>query len=298
VFTTDMIFALLLMVTCLAISGQAYDMATGHAKNYTQRYELEREAHDAADVLIKTPGIPADWKWGGENIESLGLAGTGADNNPKANKLDLHKLHRLSQLIKTENIDNSIKRIFGGTKNFDIKIKENETTHIHHWPGWDNENKSGAEDSLEIASASRIVYGSLVGVRDKTKPFTLVGEPPEDNKVIEFWVGENEPEMYEWYLFCENKGEKSPPTVFYSVNVDGTPGPKIVEGGKYPDNVRIDNRLIEDNLNYVQVSTQKGNKWDDIKIWVAIRPTNSNIKITPDTLDPGPMRLQVRIWRD
>ncbi len=300
VFTTDMIFALLLMVTCLTISGQAYDIATGHATSYTQRYTLERETHDAADILIKTPGKPANWKDEVENLETLGLV-SGSDNSARVNRVDLTKFYKLSRLIENEPIDNSIKQFFGGTTNFDMKIKENETTHAHFWPGWENENKPGAENSLEIASASRIVYGAMVEARAETNPFTLRGTPPGDNKIIEFWVGENETETYEWFLFCENKvpKQKKPTQVFYGVNKGGKVpgGPKIVTGGDYPDNVRIDNRLIEGQKNYVEVSTSPNHK-EDIKIYVAIRPADGKQKITPDSVDTGPLRFQVRIWRD
>lgn len=129
VFTLDMLFAIVLVASLLSVSGQALRLSSGHARSYLTRYSLEREANDAADILVKSPGTPIHWENEVENLETPGFANVKEDSTKAVpNSVNITKLARLRELTKDENWDPSqdetraIMKLFGGTDKFEIKI--------------------------------------------------------------------------------------------------------------------------------------------------------------------------------
>jgi hypothetical protein len=180
VFTLDMLFALILVTLIIGCSGQAFELASERAGSYSTRYSLERVTNDAADVLIKTLGEPGNW-W--ENAETLEVLGFAEENggNPVQNTVDIKRFGQFMSLTYSDNwVDpgnagavDAIKKFFGGYENFEVRIlDENENELWHAFPGWATGvagEKSGAENSLEVAVVRRLVavrYGTTLPPRE------------------------------------------------------------------------------------------------------------------------------------
>lgn len=225
VFTTDMIFALILVAALLSISTQVYGIASEGVRSHSTRYSLERMTNDVADVLVKTAGDPIDWKIN-PNLETLGLAKVGRENKAIPNYLDEDKIVRLATALQEEPVDNSIKEFFGGTKNFEIKIEGKENMFWHFWPGWANEKSSGAENSLEVATVTRLIYVRPGDVRYRSDPIYRYHPGDVGTKTFydNFHIYDGEIESHDWYIVIrvsENEKER-PRSVTVHVQGDGT----------------------------------------------------------------------------
>lgn len=180
VFTLDMLFALILVTLIIGCSGQAFELASERTRSYSTRYSLERVTNDAADVLIKTLGEPENWWENAETLEVPGFA-EGNEGNPIQNTVDVKRFGQFMSLTYSDNwvgpgnagaVD-AIKKFFGGSENFEIRIlDENGNELLHAFPGWVTGvagEKSGAENSLEVAVVRRLVamrYGTTLPSRE------------------------------------------------------------------------------------------------------------------------------------
>lgn len=217
VFTTDMIFALILVAAFVSISTQAYGIASEGIRSHSTRYSLERMTNDVADVLVKTGGDPIDWETQLENLETLGLAKVGRENKSIVNYLDEGKIVRLATVLQEEPVDDPIKEFFGGTKNFEIKIEGKENIFWHFWPGWANEKSSGSESSSEVATVTRSVYVRPGEVRYRSDPVFRLKENDMGtfNFKDNFYIYDGELESHDWYIVIRvsENGEKRPDSV-------------------------------------------------------------------------------------
>jgi hypothetical protein len=175
VFTLDMLFALILVAAVVSVSGQAFELASEQARSYSTRYSLERVTNDAADVLIKTVGIPPNWEDNIETLETPGLTenATYNENIAVPNIIDFEKFTIFRDLLRTDNWDptkdevQAVRKLFGDTDNFEIKVIHTEedgeeVTFWDIWPGWDTEDSSGVEDALEVSVVRRLVVAEYL----------------------------------------------------------------------------------------------------------------------------------------
>ncbi len=318
VFTTDMIFAIILVATVLSISSQAYDIASGQMQSYSTRYSLERTINDTTDILVKTSGDPINWETGHPtDLKTLGLATLNPNNRPIANHLDSDKLTQLATEISEdnwkpteENSDQAIMDFFG-TKNFEITVRDNGKDIWKIWPGWKPGSSSRGENSLEVATVDRIVYGSFVNIKGKSPPLKL--RPPAsvaDN--LFFWVNSQQLETFEWYLYVENENVKTPNKLALTLNYDtGSASNGDFNFGSsgsrrdIPGYVRIDN-VTESSLDEGKPLT--GENWNFISANVTSTapPVNVYVVIIPPDIDPEDISrglekrsliLRVKMWR-
>ncbi|KXB05698.1 hypothetical protein AKJ50_00235 [candidate division MSBL1 archaeon SCGC-AAA382A13] len=105
VFTTDMVFAFLLVAAFISISSQAYGIASGQIRGHSSRQALERQANDIANALIKTAGRPRNWENNLGELETLGFTKIDESNNPILNYIDFRKVGRLATTIHENNWD-------------------------------------------------------------------------------------------------------------------------------------------------------------------------------------------------
>ncbi len=309
VFTTDMIFALILVATLVSVSTQAYGIASGEIRSYSTRHSLERRANDIADVLVKTAGDPFDWEDNLDNLETVGFAKTsGEDNTPVSNYIDIAKVQRLSAAIYGDNWcpekepgDESIKEFFGDN-NFEIKIKR-ENHSWSFWPGWEPGESSPRTKSLEVASVKRLVYGKLADVRADTGPVRF--DPNAQNVVPpfwgdnHFWVGPGEIEAYDWYIYCENLGpdifssqiniaiNKSSPKKDVIFKPDDVPGSKPM----------VEAELIENTTNYIDIHGGDSSMEDNLNFYIVPLLSNQDSESIPEMVKEKPFTLQVMVWR-
>jgi hypothetical protein len=182
------------------------EQITARAVSYSNRFSLERVANDAADVLVKTVGMPYNWEENVGTLETLGL--TEMDEftgKPLQNNLNFWKLAQLKTLCKSTNWNpskpevNAAMEFFGGSSNFEIKVIDKASENVL----WDI-GSSGVENSLEVAAVRRAVIVKYGGIRlDTGKIFGHQGggDPgkPENWGPFYFTILPDELELYDWY---------------------------------------------------------------------------------------------------
>jgi hypothetical protein len=209
-----MLFALILVTMIIGFSGQALEQMTGKAQGYSARFSLERTANDAADVLVKTVGIPFNWENVG-TLETLGL--TEMDEftgKPLQNNLNAEKIAQLRTLCKSTNWNpsnpevNAAMEFFGGSSNFEIRVIDGASENViwYIWPGWDN-GSLGVENSLEVAVVRRAVtvkYGEIRFDTGEIFGHREGGNPGKPENWGPFWftILPDELEVYDWYIIA------------------------------------------------------------------------------------------------
>ncbi|GAI58905.1 unnamed protein product, partial [marine sediment metagenome] len=197
-------------------SGLALEQARRQAEEYSLRYSLERTANDAADVLVKTAGMPSNWEENAENLETPGLVSA-------LNNLSMRKFESLRRLCASENWKDPAKQavmdFFDNSENFEIRLIE-EATGENLWPPiyprWDVKTTSGCENSLEVVVVKRLVAIGEVGIGGEIKGMLHIrGKPPE--YYLEFTVGPNELNTRDWYIVV-TPADPGNPTVWIWVN--------------------------------------------------------------------------------
>lgn len=325
VFTLDMFFALALTALLVSYSGLAIEQVNRRAEDYALRYSLERTANDAADVLVRTLGMPDNWHDNFEYLESLGLA---EENGgvPIPNKISVTKFGQLMRLLMEDNWETytsasyAVKSLFGGSEKFSIRIiDENGDVFWDIWPRWDTEN-SGVENSLDVAVARRLAtvrYGTLRAQSGKIVRYA--GQPRTSIENVVFEIYEGELELFDWYIIVRTgsgaeriesadiyvnrvpsassdyhfKRADAPEQIYPNEDM---PAPKFVHGGIEND-PRID---ADDNLfvgtNSLGIELQSGpGGW--IQIFVVGLPACSNWQDAGLALDELPATVEVKVWR-
>lgn len=213
VFTLDMLFAIVLVASFVMVSGQALETTSNQGRSYSTRYSLERVANDAADVLVKTPGMPTNWENIPSSLEVPGLAKINRENTILVNFLDWRKLCILAALMKSDNWDQTddetqaIMKLFGGTDKFEISLVENGSPIWSIWPRWDVEN-SGVENALEVAVAKRLTCMRYGLVESSTGPIVRAKKSGNTFENLSFTIYPGELELFDWYIIAETATEK------------------------------------------------------------------------------------------
>ncbi len=324
VFTLDMFFALTLTVLVVSYSGLALEGARRQAESYALRYSLERTANDAADVLVKTLGRPSNW---GENAEMLETPGftEESEGNPVQNTLSIRKFGQLRRLTNSDNwvapvnanAVEAIKKLFGGSENFEIRIlDENGDELWHAFPGWvtgDVGEKSGAENSFEVAVVRRSVamrYGTAIRVDSER----LVGEwsPWERDVHLEFEIYPGELDAFDFYIVVMGGGNNPRAKIWVNKDAESPyqnpdysfpSDPRILQEtfpeqhGGIENDSGIDNQLTE-GPNFlgawIKASPEKS-EW--VRIYVVMVPACSDWESAPLMLETLPATLEVKLWR-
>ncbi|MCS4540726.1 MAG: hypothetical protein HY929_00150, partial [Euryarchaeota archaeon] len=73
IITLDLLLALIPITLAIGYSALAIDEMGYRMGLFASEFSLDRRASDAADILIKTPGVPPDWDRTG-NLQVIGLA--------------------------------------------------------------------------------------------------------------------------------------------------------------------------------------------------------------------------------
>lgn len=316
VFTLDMLFALILVTLIVGCSGQALEQVTGRAKGYLSRFSLERAANDAADILVKTVGIPYNWEESIGNLETLGLAEMDEfTGKPLQNNLKVGKLAQLKILCKSTNWDPSKPEVkaamefFGGSSNFEIRVIDGATQNVlwHIWPKWDIES-SGVENSLEVAAVRRATTVKYGEIRADSGPKVRMPGPPQ---VFTFWfeILPGELDVYDWYIIATTPDQMIE-SVFLYVNreVSGTfdyhydppsDGPEStfpkIHGGMEVD---LPPGQVYEGWNYINIETASGPR-RVVEVYVMIVPACTpweNVNIAASRLGV-PSVFELKLWR-
>ena len=307
VFTLDMFFALTLAALIVSYSGLALEQANKQAEDYAFRYSLERAASDAADVLVKTSGRPNGWE---NNITTLEVPGL-AENigvEPIQNKLYVKRLASLRELCRSEEWDpaksevQAVTKLFGGYENFEIRITSGDNTLWDFWPGWDNEVSSGAENSLEVVVARRLIfmgYGEVehdTGTIEKTAG-GRVEFPPEN-----FMVEPGELDLYDWYLFLLVSEPAGLPVDVYINSSPSGPSthrfntPHVSEGDTWPDEHGGMDIYLHEGVNTVQI-VSLGQKDTWLRLYILAVPACSPPGQVRLAMENFSVTLEVKLWR-
>ncbi len=95
VFSTDVLFALILITIAMGMSADALDIVAFKISDYSAGKSLDRIATDAANILIDTPG-PPDWEKSNNTL--LVTPGLAQDNNRTKNTTKVLSLAKITQL--------------------------------------------------------------------------------------------------------------------------------------------------------------------------------------------------------
>jgi hypothetical protein len=322
VFTLDMLFALILVTLIIGCSGQALEQITVRAESYSNRFSLERVANDAADVLVKTVGIPYNWEENFRTLETLGL--TEMDEftgKPLQNNLKFWKLAQLKTLCKSTNWNpskpevNAAMEFFGGSSNFEIRVMDMATDNVlwDIWPGWDI-GSSGVENSLEVAVVRRAVivkYGEIRLDTGKIFGHQGGGDPGKPENWGPFWftILPDELEVYDWYVIAITDTSNGIQSVDMYVNrplqsshdyhyTPQSQGPEKtfpdIHGGLEVD---LPGRLHE-GLNYIWLKTvSQPGTWVDVYLAIVPHCTlPQNVNLAAIQLGV-PSVFELRLWR-
>ncbi|KXA92272.1 hypothetical protein AKJ64_03590, partial [candidate division MSBL1 archaeon SCGC-AAA259E17] len=245
VFTFDMLLALILVMLIVTTSGLAITMARKQASEYVSRYSLERTASDADDILVRSPGEPDTWQKNPQELEVPGIAKLEKDTGEVIpNRISGPKLAQLRDMMRGSNWNpendsiQAIMGLFGGTEKFEISIWSGDNQIAKIWPGWDEEENSGVENSLEVAVAERLALGRYGDLRYFSgRVYKSEGGekvyPPEN-----FEIAPNELEIYDWYLILKASDERGLPISVY-INAEH-PGPTPYKFNKPGENILPD----------------------------------------------------------
>ncbi len=323
IFTLDMFFALALIALIVSYSGLALEQARRQAEEYALRYSLERTANDAADVLVKTLGMPENWEKNVEMLETPGFT-EGSGGNPILNTLAIMKYGQFRRLLSSDNwvapanasAVEAIKKLFGGSENFEVRIlDENEKELWHAFPGWVTGGageSSGAENSLEVVVVRRLVVARYGATKASTGQ--LVGEsaPWYRDVHLEFEIYPGDLDAFDFYIIVMGGGNN--PRAKIWINKDavqpyGNPDydfptdPKILQEtfpeqhGGIENDPEIDNPL-DDGTNFLGAWIKADpNKDEWVNIYVVAIPSCSNWNIAPLSLELLPATLEVKLWR-
>jgi hypothetical protein len=73
--STDLMLSMIIITITMGMTAQAMDIVINPMQDYSTRSSMEHSAIEAADVLINTPGSPANWEnFNSSLIDSPGLA--------------------------------------------------------------------------------------------------------------------------------------------------------------------------------------------------------------------------------
>jgi hypothetical protein len=322
IFTLDMLFALILVTLIIGCSGQALEQITANAVSYSNRFSLERTANDAADVLVKTVGIPYNWEDNVGTLETLGL--TEMDEftgKPVQNNLNFWKIAQLETLCESTNWNpskpevNAVREFFGGSSNFEIRVIDENSDYVlwDIWPGWDN-GSSGVENSLEVAAVRRAVLVAYGGIRYDTGQIfghKQGGNPgkPEDWGPFWFTILPGELKLYDFYIIATTDGSNGIQSVDMWVDkpeqgnsdyhyTPQSQGPEItlpnVQGGLQ---VNLPGRLYE-GLNYIWLKTvSQPGTWVDVRIVLVPHGTPLHNFNLASIQNGVPFVFELRLWR-
>ncbi|KXB07306.1 hypothetical protein AKJ54_00435 [candidate division MSBL1 archaeon SCGC-AAA382K21] len=177
VFTFDMLLALIMAMTILVSSGQALKIANEQTTEYVSWYSLERVTNDSADILVRNTGTPGDWYQDSSSLEIPGFASIGESvESTVPNLINPSRVLKFKEIV--DNWDPSdpacqaIMDFFGGTDNFEVSFYngENKVLSIQI------DNKSGAENSLEVASTKRLCWVKDVRTDENSMQIPAGGE--------------------------------------------------------------------------------------------------------------------------
>ncbi|MEW5995564.1 MAG: hypothetical protein AB1744_14370, partial [Candidatus Zixiibacteriota bacterium] len=239
VFTLDMFFALTLTILMVSYSGLAFEQARRSADDYYLRYSLERTASDAADMMLKTLGMPDNWEKAAEDVQIIGLT---EDNAGRAvpNTVSITKFGQFRRLINKDNWGapvnanavGAIKRLFGGTEKFEVRVlDENDSEMWRAFPRWSPGENSGAENSLDVVTVRRLVsvkYGSAI--RADTGPIVKAAGGTSDFE-LPFNIYPGELDAFDFYIIVVglSVGQNPPPNLKIWVN-DNSQNGDVTEG--------------------------------------------------------------------
>jgi hypothetical protein len=315
IFTLDMFFALTLTALIVSYSGLMLEQARRQAEEYALRYSLERIANDAADVLVRTLGIPENWEKQVVNLKVPGFTEE-KDGTPVLNTVSIVKFGQFRRLTNAENWDyppnknavEAIKKLFGGSEKFELRVlDENGEEMWHAFPRWEAGKTSGVENSLEVVVARRPVavrYGAAIRVTSGAQT-RAKGQGPLENTLY-FNIYDNELLAFDWYVMVVSTSgvrveirvnDHSPP---YVLPADETEKIFPTEDPPYgPEHGGLENDpdvqiwIGTNKVDFKVTGSPEGTAW----IYVIMIPSCSDWTMVPLMRQPLPATLEVRVWR-
>lgn len=140
--TLDLLLALVPLTIILGMSASALGGVVNQIQEYAFFYSMQRQASDAIDVLIKTPGVPPDWSSSNPPVVP-GLANYTALNKTEQHYLDSEKVSTLDGLHLT-----LIPKLIGNVSYYNLSLTG--LTNVSISKSWSNGSKSSISNIVII----------------------------------------------------------------------------------------------------------------------------------------------------
>lgn len=159
-FTLDLLLALVPLTIVIAMSANTMSGVITQIHQYSSTYSFQRSTNDALDVLVKTPGVPADWGDTG-NASIVGLAFWDTTNNrPISNYFDAKKYFQLNSSAS------ELEELLG-TSNYNISLV------IHNISSYNTTNLTIPSYGLSVPdNASEIISLERIAIMDNLLALT------------------------------------------------------------------------------------------------------------------------------
>jgi len=292
-FTLDVLLALVPLVIIIAVSANAFTGVASQMQTYISTYSMQRATDNAADTLIKTPGIPKNWEfYDSSNITMIGMAAwIEATNAIIPNYIDMWKY----SILNTTNPKNNNKTFLEemiGTSRFNVSMK------VHNLSAY---NLSGftvpSYGSSVPANASEIFVSERIAIADNllaitaSSPYALAinntgGGQNSRCFLSEFALSQADIDNTNYWIFINFTGT---PSFGFSINEHGGadevcrngapncntildtnnfPGPNFDGGGSFPgytwDNQRSCSGADKNITYYVKNYTNRYEIWASV----------------------------------
>jgi len=170
------------------------------------------------------------------------------------------------------------------------------------WPGWDVEDSSGVEKSLEVAVVRRSVATRSGTIKGEVRSLVHIPAPTWNDYILNFMIYPGELDAFDWYIVLR-PSEPSKPTTHIWVNRPAVGGkdydfpPNTIFTLRYHgvNDPKIVNPLVEGS-NYLTIRV-RGSKWEWVDVYIVAVPSCTSIEVARLAPDKVSATLEVKLWR-
>lgn len=170
------------------------------------------------------------------------------------------------------------------------------------WPGWDVEDSSGVENSLEVAVVRRLVATRSGKIKGEVRTMVHIPAPGWNDYTLNFEIYPGEFDAFDWYIVLRPSEERKPTTHIWvnrpavgRKDYDFPPDTIFTPRYHGADDLKIVIALVEGS-NYLTIRVI-GSKWEWTDVYVVAVPRCSPLEAARLAPDKLPATLEVKLWR-
>ncbi len=170
------------------------------------------------------------------------------------------------------------------------------------WPGWDVEDSSGVENSLEVVVVRRSVATRSGSIKGEVRSLVHLLTPTWNDYILDFEIYPGELDAFDWYIVLRPSKESSPTTHIWvnrpavgGKDYDFPPDTIFTPRHHGADDPTLVNPLVEGS-NYLTIRV-KGSKWEWVDVYIIAVPSCTSLEAARLAPDKVPATLEVKLWR-